>query len=58
MSKVVFQFKAVGNAPILKQPFYKLAGTNQFAAVGTLLRKLLGLTENEPLVLYTNLLFD
>ena len=51
MSKVVFQFKAIGSAPILKQPFYKLSGDNTFAAVKVLLLKLLGLKENDLLVI-------
>ena len=50
MSKIVFQFKAIGNAPILKQSFYKLGGNNTFSAVKVLLLKLLGLKETDSLV--------
>ena len=36
---VVVRFKAVGNAPIMKQNFYKITASNRFQAVIQFLRK-------------------
>lgn len=47
---VVVRFKAVGNAPIMKQNFYKINSTNRFQAVIQFLRKELGWQAGEPLV--------
>lgn len=47
---VVVRFKAVGNAPIMKQNFYKITSSNRFQAVIQFLRKELGWAANEPLV--------
>ena len=50
VSPVVVRFKAVGNAPIMKQNFYKITSSNRFQAVIQFLRKELGWAANEPLV--------
>ena len=57
-SKVVVRFKAVGNAPIMKQNFYKITSSNRFQAVIHFLRKELGWTAGEPLFTYINLSFS
>ena len=44
------RFKAVGNAPIMKQNFYKITAANRFQAVIQFLRKELGWKAGEPLV--------
>ncbi|KAF8628923.1 hypothetical protein AX15_003643 [Amanita polypyramis BW_CC] len=49
-AKVVVRFKAVGNAPIMKQNFYKITSSNRFQAVIQFLRRELGWSSNEPLV--------
>ncbi|KAF8629515.1 hypothetical protein AX17_005641 [Amanita inopinata Kibby_2008] len=56
--KVVVRFKAVGNAPIMKQNFYKITSSNRFQAVIQFLRKELGWATNEPLFTYINLAFS
>ncbi|KAF8122409.1 putative ubiquitin-like modifier [Boletus edulis] len=57
-SKVVVRFKAVGNAPIMKQNFYKITAANRFQAVIQFLRKELGWKTGEPLFTYINLAFS
>lgn len=47
---VVVRFKAVGNAPIMKQNFYKITASNRFQAVIQFLRKELGWKAGDPLV--------
>ena len=49
-STVVVRFKAVGNAPIMKQNFYKITASNRFQAVIQFLRKELGWKQGDPLV--------
>ncbi|KAG5221099.1 Ubiquitin protein [Salix suchowensis] len=49
-AKVVVRFKAVGNAPIMKQNFYKITASNRFQAVIQFLRKELGWKTGDPLV--------
>jgi ubiquitin-like protein ATG12 len=49
---VVVRFKAVGNAPIMKQNFYKITASNRFQAVIQFLRKELGWKPGDPLVSY------
>jgi len=56
--KVVVRFKAVGNAPIMKQNFYKITSSNRFQAVIHFLRKELGWPAGEPLFTYINLSFS
>ncbi|PFH51574.1 hypothetical protein AMATHDRAFT_46930 [Amanita thiersii Skay4041] len=57
-TKVVVRFKAVGNAPIMKQNFYKITSSNRFQAVIQFLRKELVWAANEPLHTYINLAFS
>ncbi|KAF7324825.1 Ubiquitin-like protein ATG12 [Mycena kentingensis (nom. inval.)] len=57
-SKVVVRFKAVGNAPIMKQNFYKITASNRFQAVIQFLRKELGWKAGDPLFTYINLAFS
>lgn len=48
--KVVVRFRAIGNAPILKQNFYKITASNKFQAVILFLRKELNYKASDPLV--------
>ncbi|TRM58552.1 autophagy protein 12 [Schizophyllum amplum] len=57
-AKVVVRFKAVGNAPIMKQNFYKITSSNRFQAVIQFLRKELGWKAGDPLFTYINLAFS
>ncbi|GAA5986574.1 hypothetical protein JCM10908_003804 [Rhodotorula pacifica] len=57
MSKVVVRFKATGNAPIMKQNFYKITASNQFRTVTAFLRKELGWKASDPLFVYINSAF-
>jgi ubiquitin-like protein ATG12 len=50
IAPVVVRFKAVGNAPIMKQNFYKITASNRFQAVIQFLRKELGWKAGDPLV--------
>lgn len=47
---VVVRFKATGNAPIMKQNFYKITASNQFRTVIAFLRKELGWKPADSLV--------
>ncbi len=47
---VVVRFKATGNAPIMKQNFYKITAGNQFQAVIAFLRRELGWKQSDALV--------
>lgn len=47
---VIVRFKAVGNAPIMKQNFYRITAANRFQAVIQFLRKELGWKASDPLV--------
>ena len=47
---VVVRFKAVGNAPIMKQNLYKITASNRFQAVIQFLRKELGWKAGDALV--------
>ena len=53
-SKVVVRFKAVGNAPIMKQNFYKITASNRFQTVIQFLRKELGWKSGDALVSTVN----
>ncbi|KAJ3049549.1 hypothetical protein HK097_009466 [Rhizophlyctis rosea] len=55
--KVVVQFRATGNAPILKQKFYKISAPQQFRTVINFLRKELNYKPQDPLFLYINSAF-
>ncbi|KAF9581230.1 hypothetical protein BGW38_001837 [Lunasporangiospora selenospora] len=57
-SKVIVRFRAIGNAPILKQNFYKITASNKFVAVIQFLRKELGYQHSDPLFLYVNSAFS
>ncbi|KAI0067020.1 APG12-domain-containing protein [Artomyces pyxidatus] len=57
-AKVIVRFKAVGNAPIMKQNFFKVTVSNRFQAVIQFLRKELGWKAGEPLFTYINLAFS
>jgi ubiquitin-like protein ATG12 len=47
---VVVRFKATGNAPIMKQNFYKITSSNRFQTVIAFLRKELGWKASDALV--------
>jgi hypothetical protein len=49
-SAVVVRFKAVGNAPIMKQNFFRVTVSNHFQAVIQFLRRELGWKAGDPLV--------
>lgn len=53
---VVVRFKAVGNAPIMKQNFYKITASNRFQTVIQFLRKELGWKSGDPLVRNVNII--
>ncbi|KIK51777.1 hypothetical protein GYMLUDRAFT_115807, partial [Collybiopsis luxurians FD-317 M1] len=62
--KVIVRFKAIGNAPIMKQNFFKITSSNRFQAVMQFLRKELGYKGLGPLMIssffqhtYINLAF-
>ncbi|KAK4057809.1 Ubiquitin-like protein [Microbotryomycetes sp. JL221] len=57
-TKVVVRFKATGNAPIMKQNFYKISASNRFQAVIAFLRKELGWKPSDGLFLYINSSFS
>ncbi|KAK3813220.1 MAG: putative autophagy-related protein 12 [Benniella sp.] len=57
-SKVVVRFRAVGNAPILKQNMYRITASNKFLAVIQFLRKELNYKHSDPLFLYVNSAFS
>ena len=50
ISVVVVRFKAVGNAPIMKQNFFRVTVSNHFQAVIQFLRRELGWKVGDPLV--------
>ncbi len=47
---VIVRFKAVGNAPIMRQNFFKITSSNRFQAVIQFLRKELQWKAGDPLV--------
>lgn len=47
---VIVRFKSVGNAPIMKQNFYKISASNRFQTVIQFLRKELGWKSGDALV--------
>ncbi|KAF9957079.1 hypothetical protein BGZ72_002181 [Mortierella alpina] len=57
-SKVIVRFRAIGNAPILKQNIYKITASNKFMAVIQFLRKELNYKHSDPLFLYVNSAFS
>ncbi|KAG0252204.1 hypothetical protein BG011_007128 [Mortierella polycephala] len=58
LSKVIVRFRAIGNAPILKQNIFKITATNKFMAVIQFLRKELNYQQSDPLFLYVNSAFS
>ncbi|TCD65316.1 hypothetical protein EIP91_002802 [Steccherinum ochraceum] len=56
-SKVIVRFKAVGNAPIMKQNDYTITASHRFQAVIMFLRKELRWKAGDPLFTYVNLAF-
>ncbi|KAF0504901.1 autophagy protein 12 [Gigaspora margarita] len=57
-NKVVVRFRAIGNAPILKQPFFKITASNKFQVVIQFLRNQLNYKASDPLFLYVNSAFS
>ncbi|SGY79168.1 BQ5605_C008g05062 [Microbotryum silenes-dioicae] len=55
---VVVRFKATGNAPIMKQNFFKISASNRFQTVIAFLRKELGWKASDALFLYINSSFS
>jgi ubiquitin-like protein ATG12 len=47
---VIVQFRAIGNAPILKQKLFKITASQKFQAVNLFLRKELNYAPSEALV--------
>jgi len=56
-NKVVIQFRATGNAPILKQQFFKINANYKFQAIVDFVKKQLQLGPTESLFLYVNSAF-
>ncbi|CEH18255.1 probable autophagy-related protein 12 [Ceraceosorus bombacis] len=56
-AKIVVRFKAIGNAPIMKNNYFRITAFNRFHAVIVFLRKELGYSGKEPLFLYINASF-
>lgn len=57
-SKVVVRFKAIGNAPIMKNNYFRITAFNRFQAVIQFLRKELGWKQSDALFLYINSSFS
>ncbi|RUS22882.1 ubiquitin-like autophagy protein Apg12-domain-containing protein [Endogone sp. FLAS-F59071] len=55
---LVVRFRAIGNAPIMKQNFFKINASNKFQAVIQFLRKELNYKGSDPLFLYINSAFS
>eukprot|EP00742_Colponemidia_sp_Colp-10_P002758 GILJ01002948.1.p1 GENE.GILJ01002948.1~~GILJ01002948.1.p1 ORF type:complete len:142 (-),score=28.24 GILJ01002948.1:138-563(-) len=53
-TKVLVHFKAVGNAPIMKQSKFKISGVEKFITVHTFLRKALKTKPADSLFFYCN----
>ncbi|PWN95537.1 APG12-domain-containing protein [Tilletiopsis washingtonensis] len=51
---VVVRFKAIGNAPIMKNNYFRITAFNRFHAVVVFLRKELGWKSGDALFLYIN----
>ncbi|KAG9076636.1 hypothetical protein FS749_011553 [Ceratobasidium sp. UAMH 11750] len=56
-TRVIIQFKAVGNAPIMKKNEYGISSSQPFQAIVKFLRGQLGLNPGDPLFTYINLSF-
>ncbi|KAL7748424.1 Ubiquitin-like protein [Sorochytrium milnesiophthora] len=57
VSKVVIRFRAIGNAPILRQPFFKISSTSSLSSLIAFLRNELSLKKSDSLFLYVNQAF-
>ncbi|OZJ06255.1 hypothetical protein BZG36_00826 [Bifiguratus adelaidae] len=57
-SKVVVRFRAIGNAPIMKQNYYTISASNKFQAVIKFLRKELNYKSSDQLFVYINSAFS
>ncbi|KAK9766424.1 Ubiquitin-like protein, variant 2 [Basidiobolus ranarum] len=57
-TKVVVRFRAIGNAPILRQTLYKITASHKFQTVIMFLRKELKYKGTEPLFMYINSAFS
>ncbi|KAI0316599.1 ubiquitin-like autophagy protein Apg12-domain-containing protein [Amylostereum chailletii] len=57
-TKVRVRFKAIGNAPIMKENLFKITTSNRFQAVIVFLRKELRWKADEPLHTYINFAFS
>ncbi|KIS68491.1 putative Autophagy-related protein 12 [Mycosarcoma maydis] len=57
-SKVVVRFKAIGNAPIMKNNHFRITAFNRFQAVTVFLRKELNFKPSDSLFLYINASFS
>ncbi|KAI9026160.1 putative autophagy-related protein 12 [Hyaloraphidium curvatum] len=55
--KVVVHLRPTGNAPILKQSFFRIAASHRFGTVADFVRKQLGVGPNDALFLYVNSAF-
>ncbi|EXX75816.1 hypothetical protein RirG_038670 [Rhizophagus irregularis DAOM 197198w] len=51
--KVIVRFRAIGNAPILKQNLYKINASNKFQAVIQFLRRELNYKASDPLCIFS-----
>ncbi|KAG8742387.1 hypothetical protein FRC10_001609 [Ceratobasidium sp. 414] len=56
-TRVIIQFKAVGNAPIMKKYEYGVSSSQPLQVVVKFLRSQLGLKPGDPLFTYINLSF-
>ncbi|KAJ3373883.1 hypothetical protein GGF31_008768 [Allomyces arbusculus] len=56
-AKVVLRFHAIGDAPILRRPVFRVSANQKFAAVAAFLRRELGLAPDASLFLYVNQAF-
>eukprot|EP00123_Amoebidium_parasiticum_P013794 comp22154_c0_seq1/m.32462 comp22154_c0_seq1/g.32462 ORF comp22154_c0_seq1/g.32462 comp22154_c0_seq1/m.32462 type:complete len:131 (-) comp22154_c0_seq1:105-497(-) len=56
--KVIVRFRAVGNAPIMKQNKFKITAAEQFQAIIDFLRKQLKFSQREQLFCYINQAFS
>ncbi|KDN39611.1 autophagy protein 12 [Tilletiaria anomala UBC 951] len=57
-TKVVVRFKAIGNAPIMRNNYFRITAFNKFQAVIQFLRKELAWKASDALFLYINSSFS
>lgn len=58
IKKLTVQFKAVGNAPILKQKFFEVEATRSIASIQQFLRRILHIGAGDSLFVYVNSSFS